>query len=451
MKQLFIFLLLASLYSHAQQIDLGDYNTLKKVHYHEAAHELFIFKSDTLAIIDLNSPMEIKETFLQYPYENFIIEFYPISVGETIYFIELNGGKLFKLEGHQIVRKDNSFTHKMQINASNFVYRDTIYRYGGYGFWSHRNFFTYYDLPSSEWQIVSPSNSQILPEGTQSATVVANDGSFYVFGGITSDPFKPTEFYHSDKVYKYKKIDAYWTALGTSNVNLSKFAGDISFGNKRIFLNNYDNNLYVVDVIENSLKIFQKTSRQQGISTFLPTFYAKGKFYCFNLIQNQKIDLKLIVIPEEEFFGTLVRQGEFYNEGNTSYMVFWGLFIVGVTALLFYPIRTLYLARNKIKVTTNGLFYKNSKIDMDEKDIAAINLLLRSEEEVNSSELMDLIENKNQNFAHNTKVKNKLIEEINFKLKTVLGIKVDPIAYQKSKIDKRIKTYTIERKYFLLR
>lgn len=76
---------------------------------------------------------------------------------------------------------------------------------------------------------------------------------------------------------------------------------------------------------------------------------------------------------------------------------------------------------------------------------------MRSEREVSSSEIMTITENKAFNYAHNTRVKNNIIDEINFKFKSLLGIKDDIIGFRKSDLDKRIKVYSINRDWFYLK
>ena len=56
-----------------------------------------------------------------------------------------SGGSILKIKGDSIFRLDNSYEHKMQIGSIEFVRNDTIFRYGGYGFFENRNFFTFYD------------------------------------------------------------------------------------------------------------------------------------------------------------------------------------------------------------------------------------------------------------------------------------------------------------------
>ncbi|WP_145758393.1 hypothetical protein [Sediminicola sp. YIK13] len=451
MKQLFFLWLLACFCSYSQTMDIGNFHPLKKVLLNEGTSELYLFQPDSVYIVKLDKQKKVRKIPLLVPEENFIYDFHPISIGDNIYFVEYKGGRLFEYTDNKFIRKDRSFTHKMQINSTVFVHKDSIYRYGGYGFWSQRNFFTYYDKPSSEWQMVAPSSSKILPKGTQDSWVTNVEDDIYIFGGIAMDDYNPEQFYPSHKVFKFNTNAASWQELGDGNIDLSRFSKSIPFGNKHIYLDDKDDNIYVVDIIDNTLKLYKKTSVNNNIVALLNSYYFKGAFYCFIWNPQQPNHFQLTVIPEEEFFGDLISEREFYDTNTAHSSVLLGvLSTLGISLLLFLT-RRWYLGRNKITVSLKGLSYKNNKFDMDENSIAAINLLLRSDDEVNSKELMDLVENKNLNFAHNTKIKNKLIAEINFKLRTVLGIKADPITFQKSKIDKRIKTYSIERRYFLIR
>ncbi len=452
MKQLLFLWLLACFCSHSQTIDIGNFYPQKKVVFNEGTSELYLFQPDSVSIIDLRNPEKTNKIPIQVPYQGFVYDFQPISYNSKIYFIEYHGGRVFQYSDSKFIRKDNSFTHKMQINSTVFVHKDSIYRYGGYGFWSQRNFFTFYDEITSEWQVVAPSSSKILPEGTQDSWVTNVENDIYIFGGIAMDPYNPEQFYPSHKVFKFNTKEASWQELGDGNIDLSRFHKSFPFGNKHIFLDNKDDYVYEVDILNNTLKTYNKLPLQKsGLISDLGSFYFDGSFYCF--IPNPRINgaVQLSIVPEDEFFGKLIHEQDFYTNNTVSSSVILGMISVLVICLLFYWARRWYLGRNKITVTIKGLSFKNKTIDLDENSISTINLLLRSKTEVNSKEIMDLVENKNLNFAHNTKIKNKLIEEINFKLRTVLGIKTDPITFQKSRIDKRIKTYTIERRYFLIR
>ena len=109
------------------------------------------------------------------------------------------------------------------------------------------------------------------------------------------------------------------------------------------------------------------------------------------------------------------------------------------------------MEKDKLVVSTNSVRSKGQKLEIDPKSLALLNLLLRSEWEVPSQDVIDVLENPNLSAAHNIKIKNQVIENLNFRLKTLLEIDHDPIQSGQSEVDKRIKTYRIDSKYFLIR
>jgi len=67
---------------------------------------------------------------------------------------------------------------------------------------------------------------------------------------------------------------------------------------------------------------------------------------------------------------------------------------------------------------------------------------------VDSIKILNICENRELNHAHNTRVRNELVERLNIYLKSLLGINKDIITHYKSKQDKRIKVYSIDKSYF---
>ena len=66
-------------------------------------------------------------------------------VNSQIYFLDPLGGGVFEFQKDSLTRIDKSYKHRMQIDATVFVKNDTVFKYGGYGFWSVRNFITFFD------------------------------------------------------------------------------------------------------------------------------------------------------------------------------------------------------------------------------------------------------------------------------------------------------------------
>ena len=68
----------------------------------------------------------------------------------TPYLVSLGSGMVWELTNDSIKRIDNSFDHKMSYRSDIFVKNDTIFKFGGYVFWSARNFFTYFSETTNE-------------------------------------------------------------------------------------------------------------------------------------------------------------------------------------------------------------------------------------------------------------------------------------------------------------
>ena len=65
---------------------------------------------------------------------------------DALHLTSNRGGLVYRVEKDTTLRIDRSFQHRKQSKASQFVYRDTLFRFGGYGFWRANNFFTYLSL-----------------------------------------------------------------------------------------------------------------------------------------------------------------------------------------------------------------------------------------------------------------------------------------------------------------
>ena len=74
--------------------------------------------------------------------------------------------------------------------------------------------------------------------------------------------------------------------------------------------------------------------------------------------------------------------------------------------------------------------------------------LLESDSQVPSGEIMDLIQNPNLKYAHNNRVKNTVIRQLNLQLRAILNIKEDLITSVAAPEDKRYRFYTIDKVWF---
>ncbi|MDC1250244.1 type IX secretion system membrane protein PorP/SprF, partial [Flavobacteriaceae bacterium] len=74
----------------------------------------------------------------------------------------------------------------LSLGASVFLHNDTIFKYGGYGYWSQRNFMTYYNKSSKEWEVYRQNNTY-LPIGSYNGLNFKQKQKVYFFGGSKVD------------------------------------------------------------------------------------------------------------------------------------------------------------------------------------------------------------------------------------------------------------------------
>lgn len=85
---------------------------------------------------------------------------------------------------------------------------------------------------------------------------------------------------------------------------------------------------------------------------------------------------------------------------------------------------------------------------LEQKSLAILKRLLETEGDVFSADILEMVQNPNLDFSHNTRVKNQIMNTLNMELKTLLGEKEDIIQIERSPIDRRIKTYRIRKELF---
>ena len=450
MKQL-LFSLLFPFFIFSQSTIIKESDKIIKIFVSEESEGVYIFYRDHVSSIDLNT-LKLKDTVFDFNNID-VVELQLISAHSKNYFLDPLGGGVFLFENYSLSKIDNSFQHRMQIESSQFIYKENIYKYGGYGFWSNRNFITRFDVKTHEWELVPFSKSKTIPKGRHHSITKVIGDDLYVIGGISLNELNPLVFENNNEVWKFDLVNGIWERLGEIKDWSDKLISYtiIDFGDKLIIDNTDKDVLYEIDIVKNTVRSFNRTSFARKVNnSSLPMFFYKGEFYGFFKEDNYLNQITLVKRNSDEIFGKLISEDHFYENGinfiNYILSIFGFLVLIPI-GILVYKRR---LVKNKLIIKKDGnLYFNRKKIDIEDQGLVLLKYLMTSKEPVYSKDIISLINKPQMEYSHKTRILNDTLYKINYKIKSTLKTDYDPITVIKSSFDKRLKVYSIDKDLFI--
>ena len=447
MRLLFLIVFIG-LNAFSQKIELGDLSGYQNSSLDTLKQEFHMYFDDHILTIDLYNfeksitPLALEEGLL--PTRKYLSN--PlIWVQNNPYFPYTSGGMVYTIKNDTLKRIDHSFDHGMQYGASVFKHNGTIFKYGGYGFWSVRDFFTYYDALQNEWEVFSPIKSKVIPQGIGFPYFIKNQEHFYVFGGTIVNPNNRREQLNNNEVWAFDFIKTTWNLKGKHD-QIEEASIRVPYKKKLLLIQ--ENQITTIDTEKNTKISYNHGTITAQLKGRNYLSYAQGKFY--TILANQT-GAYLIIIDEKDFFGEKIEETKFYKN-NSYWFKQGGLFILVMTIILLtlWFLKNKFIDRNRIKLLDNGLRSHLKFTEFDPESMAIIRLLL-SEKEVSSSKILQIVEKDQYSPAHNERIKVQKINDINIKVATLLGINDDLITNFKSSQDRRIRLYKISKEHFRIK
>lgn len=222
MRILFLFLFVLSVRGQYDKIWFNAQDSL--IYFFEEQH--IVKKTTEGRLIDRTLLDPIPEKYPDYE---------PAWIDNTLHLGAKFGGHVYKVLQDTTLRIDYSFEHRKQSQAPQFVYNDTLFRYGGYGFWRANNFFTYFDTTTSEWEYYATHGVSLPPEAYNGVSQLVGD-HFYVLGGHEINPNTGLQAAYSKELWRFDFSTRKWKNLGRSGFDPRQHTV-ISKGYKMVFFN----------------------------------------------------------------------------------------------------------------------------------------------------------------------------------------------------------------------
>ncbi len=213
-----------------------------------------------------------------------------------IYIILAQTGFIFQMSepvGDSVVfRKiDNTININYNIDCTNFIYKDQIYNYGGYGFWTKTPHIRKFNTVDQEWDII-PTNIEVFTADYEWFS--PTEGRLYVpFQKLENKGLKDPEQNKGVFDYASHYLDiktAEWIKIGKISNELKKLIDQknnypsYDYDKGRIFIIN--DVVYLFDYIHNRVYKSKRADLNQFFirnSLDLTVFFYKGTFYKYEI------------------------------------------------------------------------------------------------------------------------------------------------------------------------
>lgn len=359
---------------------------------------------------------------------------------EEYYFINNASGLVYKVQDNDLRRVDNSLDNRLLKDSYMFQHNDTIYRYGGYGFWSQRDFIIYFDESIREWEIYNTNNNSYSPAGSYKGVYFKNKNDVYFIGGQKVDEKNKLESIDNQDVVKFNFKTKSFEYLGKLNFNFDVYS--LIVKDDEGFVINNGSQIAYIKPIENKVLLYDKTPLQLNLKNYqekVTNNYFFDESYFLEVFSNQNFETNFFKISKSDFFNNNIEEFMLYDRSIEDSINLSTLFLIIIFIILILITYDRYRF-NMILLSADGIIYKRVLNKLNKKEIDVIVKLINNEV-ITTKSILKIVENPNLSYPHNIKIKDQFLRELNLKLSTIFNTSYDPIIVKKSKTDARIKEY----------
>ena len=370
-----------------------------------------------------------------------------------IYILLYQTGFIFQMsepQGDSVVftKIDNTININYNIGCTNFIYKDEIYNYGGYGFWSKFPHVRKFNKVDMEWDIL-PTNIEVFSADYDWFSL--KEGRLYVpFQKIENKALKDPKFTNGLFEYTSYYLDLNttdWIKLGKATPELIKLINEESnyasyaHENGRIFVIN--EKAYLFDYLNNKVYKSKKADLDQFFirnALDMTAFFYNGKFYKY------KSDLQTYKTWDFNINDFELLNFPIWGNDYTNLMV--GLALLFIVILL---VLAVYLFNQNVKkkiasAQLKVLKTKTMNQAFTETEISLIQLLLKAnsaKQNVEISDINHILGIKDKNIGLQKKVRSDVINAINDKYVFITQGEINLIGSVRKEDDKRFFEYFI--------
>ncbi|MCE2655160.1 MAG: hypothetical protein LW602_01750 [Sediminibacterium sp.] len=243
---------------------------------------------------------------------------------KEIYIQPLGTGRLYQVKKeekgkYRLERIDSTYFNGANFNAINFFMNDTLFQFGGDGYWHIRGYLTYFSYKTHEWELYNANRLVIAFEDVNNNLVYninRNKRNLFLSNSFSQVDFPASLNVESiDSVYQYNIQSRLWTTLGKTNPQLKEIIE--TNGTLHYQMNDYSIiqtklELIWVDFENNTFGKFKERTnsefKENWLSIYLNNtkynslqFFLGNTFYLIKIDDENKLTYSSFIISKESF------------------------------------------------------------------------------------------------------------------------------------------------------
>lgn len=420
MLRTLIFLIITSVYSQS------NFETIDNFIYNYSKQRFEIWVKDSIYEFDLNKNLVGRRI-------NLLLPTIDISSVRTIYghkkeLLVTNGsGNIFKNEN----RIDNSNIDSFFTNSISFEYNDTIFKLGGYGYWTKFKGIVFFDKIQKTWEPYQLSNIDKNYTGILSPMFSkVEDNQYIIFGGKTFNEKNPLNEKVNREVYHLDMSKKEIVKHGNSKLI---FKG-IQIYSKNIILNK--TGLTVLDWKKNEYFNYKNTWSHK-VNLNYNIYLINNQFY---FIEKRNQSYLLSSFPNEIENFKISYKGKITDNYISNF-----IYILLIILILFIVI-SINKRYDTILIKKNKLSYRFKKISTSKEQNEILFELIRSQK-ITTNQIHKIINTKELHPNHIYRLIPQIMLDIEKSIKILTNSDQPVFSISKNKIDRRIKEYRLNTYY----
>jgi hypothetical protein len=321
----------------------------------------------------------------------------------------------------KLERLDNSFYKGYNFSNTEFIRQDTLFSFGGYGFWHFNNTQTFFDKKYKEWFLYKSKNKgpETIKGGLQGYDAAKD--VFYSGLGLDDPALIGGKRENSPTFYQFNFKTKEWTYLGEVNKDLQLTNTHLEvYWNGRYFIGWSTKELYIIEPSENKIYSNNKIELAFDVADKL---YTKGdSLICYSSNKRfiKKFSIKKI-LDDSEYMGPLYSKSSLNNK-----IITFGILLVGVLSVFLIAQRTK---------KRQGIFFT-------EQEKALLRAFIKSGS-LNTHDMNDVLGTETKSLDNQRRIRSIVIKQMNEKILKTYGIK-EGIKKQADADDKRLTSYRLQ-------